>query len=185
MPTHLSMLPLQGLTYFFVPMVYIGSVVAAGLEQPQWMNSLALPDTVYGVALEGHHKNAARVLARVLSITLRNLSDDVFEHLEMTSFISSAYISPFFSESSLIAIVQAGPFAWVRPPLYAYVSFMMHSGFWTVMFVSSVLLVVATAAVYAVKIPIEGEAILRDDAVKEEYRTYMRKVPARLVPCIW
>ncbi|KAF8442141.1 hypothetical protein L210DRAFT_3644300 [Boletus edulis BED1] len=148
------MLPLQGLTYFFVPMVYIGSVVAAGLEQPQWMNSLALPDTVYGVALEGHHKNAARVLARVLSITLRNLSDDVFEHLEMTSFISSA------TNVYSIAIVQAGPFAWVRPPLYALS--LMHSGFWTVMFVSFVplVVVVATAAVYAVKIPIEGEAIL-------------------------
>lgn len=63
---------------------------------------------------------------------------------------------------------------------------------------------VAAVVVYAVKIPIEvlipflelddlrlisfgwqEEAILRDDAVKEEYREYMCKVPAKLIPYVW
>jgi len=64
-------------------------------------------------------------------------------------------------------------------------------------------MIVATTVVFGIKIRIEvlpvlelgdiyswvfvrqEEAIQRDDVVREEYRKYMRKVPARLIPLVW
>ena len=81
----------------------------------------------------------------------------------------------------------------------------LQTALWSLMFWSYVplFMIFATAAVFAFKISIEvlpilelgnmyswvfvcqEEAIQRDDGIREEYRTYMRKVPARLVPYVW
>ena len=76
---------------------------------------------------------------------------------------------------------------------------------WSLMFWSYVplFMIFATAAVFGYKISLEvlpilelgniyswvfvcqEEVIQRDDVIREEYRAYMRKVPARLVPYVW
>ncbi|KAN0092593.1 hypothetical protein V8E55_003377 [Tylopilus felleus] len=179
MPTRLSILisPIQGLAYFLIPTVYIISVVASGFHQPKWMNPLALPDTVDGVELDDLWKNTIRVAASVASIAMQSVVDHVFEHL-------SDQFHPI-GRREKSRIIQTGPYAWVRHPLYS-VS-LSQTVFWTFMYWSYAPLfaLVAAVVVYAVKIPIEEEAILRDDAVKEEYREYMCKVPAKLIPYVW
>ena len=71
----------QVIVCFLTPAIYIFTVVGAGFQQPPWMNALALPNVVSGVSLEGVWKNVLRALACVASISLRIISDNVFEHL--------------------------------------------------------------------------------------------------------
>ncbi|KAF8556524.1 hypothetical protein OG21DRAFT_618170 [Imleria badia] len=179
MPTRLSVLitPLQGFTHFIVPTIYIFSVLSVGFHQPQWMHSLALPDVVNGVQLEGLWKNAVRVLACVASIALQTLSDYAFEHLD-------DQFHPI-GRREKSRVIQTGPYAWVRHPLYALS--LLQAALWCLMFWSyaPLLAVLATAAIFVVKIRIEEEAMLRDEAIKEEYCAYMIKVPAKLVPHVW
>ncbi|KAF8124803.1 hypothetical protein EV363DRAFT_1403066 [Boletus edulis] len=179
MPTRLSVLitPFQGFVHFLVPTVYMISVIASGFNRPQWMHALALPDAMFGVELDDLRKNAVRVFACVASISLQGVSDDAFLHLD-------DQFHPI-GRREKSRIIHTGPYAWVRHPLYALS--LLHSALLTVMLWSYVpfVVVVATAVVFAVKIPIEEEAILRDDAVKEQYRAYMHKVPAKLVPYVW
>jgi protein-S-isoprenylcysteine O-methyltransferase Ste14 len=160
-----------------IPAIYIFAVVGAGFQQPPWMNAFTLPNVVSGVMLEGVWKNALRVLACVASISLNSISDNVFEHL------SDQYHPIGRREKP--RVVQTGPYAWVRHPLYSLA--VLQTALWSPMFWSYVPLftIFATAAVFAFKISIEEETIQRDDGIREEYRAYKRKVPARLVPYIW
>ncbi|KAF8124763.1 hypothetical protein EV363DRAFT_1403047 [Boletus edulis] len=164
-PTRLSVLisPLQAFVLFLVPTTYVLSVVWTGFHQPQWMNALAFPEVVFGVRLEGTWKNALR--------------ESVFKHL------GDQY--HFIGRREKPRVVQTGPYALVRHPLYTVALFQVPLQ--CLMFWSYVPLfaLVATAALIAIKIPIEEEAIQRDAAIREEYRAYMRKVPARLVPYVW
>lgn len=84
MPTrlHRFITPLQALTYFFFPTIYIFAVVNNRFQQPPWMSTFALPEVVDGVKVDGMRKNAVRMLACVATIALQRLSDDVFEHLD-------------------------------------------------------------------------------------------------------
>ncbi|KAF8442144.1 hypothetical protein L210DRAFT_3535884 [Boletus edulis BED1] len=178
-PTRLSVLisPLQGFVFFLVPTTYVLSVVCTGFHQPQWMNALALPEVVFGVRLEGTWKNALRVLACFARLPLRKMSESIFEHLGDQYHLIGRREKP--------RVVQTGPYALVRHPLYTVALFQV--ALQCLMFWSYVPLfaLVATAAIIAIKIPIEEEAIQRDAATREEYRAYMRKVPARLVPYVW
>ncbi|KAH0833448.1 hypothetical protein J3R83DRAFT_12563 [Lanmaoa asiatica] len=179
MPTRLSTLitSFQVLTHFLVPTIYSFAVVNARFQQPPWMNVLALPDVVFGIEVEGMWKNTLRVLACVASIAFQRLSDDAFEHLGDQFHTIGRREKP--------RVVQTGPYAWVRHPLYA--TWLLHEILWSLMFWSYAPLfaLVATATVFAVKIPIEEEAIQRDEAMREEYRAYMKKVPSKLVPRVW
>ncbi|KAG1748692.1 hypothetical protein EDB19DRAFT_219903 [Suillus lakei] len=38
---------------------------------------------------------------------------------------------------------------------------------------------------FAVKMPIEEDLIMKDPAIAGEYRAYMQKVPARVIPFLW
>ena len=116
-------------------------------------------------------------------------------------------------------VVQTGPYAWVRHPLYRYAHYpisttsrlmrcslaVFQTALWSLMFWSYVplFMIFATVAVFGYKISLEvlpilglgniyswivvcqEEVIQRDDGIREEYRAYMRKVPARLVPYVW
>ena len=83
LPSRFSVLLMaaQVIVCFLIPVIYVFSVVGAGLQQPPWMNALALPNVVSGVRLEGVWKDVLRVLACVASFSLRSISDNVFVHL--------------------------------------------------------------------------------------------------------
>ena len=71
----------QVIVAFLIPVVYTFTVVGAGLQQPSWMNAFALPNVISGVRLEGVWKNVLRMLACVASVSLRSVTNSVFEHL--------------------------------------------------------------------------------------------------------
>ena len=71
----------QVIVVFLVPTVYIFTVVGAGLQWPLWMYAFAFPEVIFGVRVEGFWKNTLRVLACVVNISLRRISDSVYEHL--------------------------------------------------------------------------------------------------------
>ncbi|KAH0833447.1 hypothetical protein J3R83DRAFT_12562 [Lanmaoa asiatica] len=168
---------LQAFITFLVPMVYSFAIVTARFQRPQWMNAFALPEVILGVNVEGTWKNTVRVLVCVAGIAMRRLSDDAFEHLGDQYHPIGRREKP--------RVVQTGPYAWVRHPLYTM--WLVQGVLWSLVFWSYAPLYVllATVAVLAVKIPIEEEAIQRDEAMREEYRAYMKKVPSKLVPHVW
>ncbi|KAG9316131.1 hypothetical protein JVU11DRAFT_3808 [Chiua virens] len=192
LPTRLSALviPLQGFTYVIFPAIYIFTVLQARLQQPSWMNVLALPD-------QGYHwqKNIIRVFASVVSVALQRLTDDVIEHLgdqfhsigvsTPTVHLALACLIEVHQRREKQKVIQTGPYAYVRHPLYALV--LVQEFLWSLMFWSYAPLIalIVTVAIFAIKIPIEEEAIKRDETMREEYHAYMKKVPARLTPHIW
>ncbi|KAN0092639.1 hypothetical protein V8E55_003423 [Tylopilus felleus] len=168
---------LQAIVCVLLPMIYVFSVAAAGFQQPLWMNALALPEVAFGIRLEGIWKNTARVLACLAAIPLQSVGANVFEHLGDQYHPIGRREKP--------RVVQTGPYAWVRHPLYSLA--IVHTALLSIRFWSYAPLYasVVVAVVFSIKIPIEEEAILRDDGIREEYRAYMRKVPTRLVPYVW
>ncbi|KAF8556525.1 hypothetical protein OG21DRAFT_1408886 [Imleria badia] len=167
----------QFIVAFLNPAIYMVAVAVVGLQQPQWMNAFAFPEVVFGVRLEGFWKNALRLLACVGSILMKRITDSTFEHLGDQYHPIGRREKP--------RVVQTGPYAWVRHPLYGLA--LLHAVLQTVIFWSYVPLyaLAATAAVFAIKIPIEEEVIQRDAAMREEYRAYMHKVPAKVIPYVW
>ena len=71
----------QVVVTLLIPAIYTFTVVGAGLQQPSWMNAFALPNVVSDVGLDEVRKNALRVIACVASVSLRSVSNSVFEHL--------------------------------------------------------------------------------------------------------
>ncbi|KAI9460332.1 hypothetical protein HD554DRAFT_2197143 [Boletus coccyginus] len=165
------------LAAYIPPVVYIGAVVLNKFRQPEWMTQFALPDEIAGVRLDPVWKGVLRAGACVAGLALRSLVDSAFHHLGEQWHSIGRRERP--------RVVQTGPYAWVRHPLYTAV--LLQEVVWSVMFWSYVPLVALaiTAAASAVKMPIEEDVIQQDDVIKEEYREYKKKVTARIIPYIW
>ncbi|KAI9566927.1 hypothetical protein HD554DRAFT_1079234 [Boletus coccyginus] len=179
-PTRFNSAPfcaVQISVFALIPVVYTFTVVGAGLQRPPWMYAIAFPEVIFGIRVEGFWKNTLRVLACVVNISLRRISDAVYEHLGDQYHPIGRREKP--------RVVQTGPYAWVRHPLYALG--VLNQVLLSLMFWSYVPLfaIVPTVVVFGVKIRVEEEAIQRDDVVREEYRKYMRKVPSKLIPHVW
>ncbi|KAF8442115.1 hypothetical protein L210DRAFT_3644282 [Boletus edulis BED1] len=169
--------PIHGLAAWMPPAVYIGALVLNKLRQPEWMTRFALPDEIVGVNLDPAWKSVLRAVACVAGFGLRSLADNVFQHLGEQWHSLGRREHP--------RVVQTGPYAWVRHPLYTVV--LVQEVAWSVMFWSYIPLVALgiTAAAFAVKMPIEEGIIQRDEGIKEEYREYKKSVPSRIIPYIW
>ncbi|KAF8124759.1 hypothetical protein EV363DRAFT_1419555 [Boletus edulis] len=156
--------PIHALAAWMPLAVYIGALVLNNFRQPEWMTRFALPDEIVGVNLDPAWKGVLRAAACVAGFGLRSLADNRREHPR---------------------VVQTGPYAWVRHPLYTVV--LVQEVAWSVMFWSYIPLVALgiTAAAFAVKMPIEEGIIQRDEGIKEEYREYKKSVPSRIIPYIW
>ena len=72
---------LQLIVTLFNPVIYVVTVMVAGLQQPQWMNAFALPEVVFGVRLEGFWKIAMRLLAFAAGIAVQHIWENTYEHL--------------------------------------------------------------------------------------------------------
>ena len=66
---------------FLNPAIYMVAVAVAGLQQPQWMNTFALPEVVLDVRLEGFLKIALRLLACTGGLAVHRIAKSTFEHL--------------------------------------------------------------------------------------------------------
>ena len=72
---------LQIILFSVIPMIYIFTVISAGLQQPAWMNMFALPEVIFDVRVAVAWRNAFRILACVANNSLEGITNNVFEHL--------------------------------------------------------------------------------------------------------
>ncbi|KAF8124752.1 hypothetical protein EV363DRAFT_1353578 [Boletus edulis] len=165
--------PIHGLAIFIPPLVYVGALTLNRFQQPEWMARFAFSTEM----IDSAQRSALRVVACAASFALRSFSDSTFKHL------GDQWHTIGRREKS--RVVKTGPFAWVRHPGYS--SVLLQEALWCIMFWSYIPLVALgiTAAVFAIKMPIEESVIQKDDAVKDEYRKYMKEVPARIFPYVW
>ncbi|KAF9223285.1 hypothetical protein BS17DRAFT_781622 [Gyrodon lividus] len=165
--------PIHGLAFLLPPAVYVGGVVLNGFRQPDWMAKFALSGNVMGL----EWRNALRLVACSATLSLRRITARAFDHLGEQWHVIGRREKP--------RVVQTGPYALVRHPLYATV--LIQEALWSIMFWSCVPLFALgiTAGALAIKMPIEESLIQQDEAIREEYRAYMKKVPARVIPYIW
>ncbi|KAF8442105.1 hypothetical protein L210DRAFT_3194430 [Boletus edulis BED1] len=165
--------PIHGLAIVIPPLVYVGALTLNRFQQPEWMAQFAFSTEM----IDSTQMNALRVVACAASFALRSFLDSTFKHLGDQWHVIGRREKP--------RIVKTGPYAWIRHPGYS--SVLLQEALWCIMFWSHISIVALgiTAAAFAIKMPIEESLIQKDDAVRDEYRKYMKEVPARIIPYVW
>ncbi|KAG9309940.1 hypothetical protein JVU11DRAFT_9972 [Chiua virens] len=168
---------IQAIVIHVPPLIYAGAVLLNKFRQPEWMVPYTLPDDIAGIRLDPVMKGVLRLGACAAGLALRCAFDCALRHLgEQWHFIG---------RREHPRVVHTGPYAWVRHPLYTVT--LVQVALWSVMFWSYIPLIAlgTTIAVFAVKIPMEEDLIEQDEGIRQEYRDYKKKVPARIIPHIW
>ncbi|KAG1745836.1 uncharacterized protein EDB91DRAFT_1049711 [Suillus paluster] len=166
--------PIHGIASFISPVTYMLCVTFNRFTQPAWMQRMSLPNSY----MTHDSEVVLRVAACASTVLLLRFIALTFKHLgNQWHADRGAREKP--------KVVQTGPYAVVRHPLYTDV--LIQDMLFAVMFWSYAPLVGLgiTAAAFAVKMPIEEELIMKDPAVATEYRAYMQRVPARIIPFLW
>jgi protein-S-isoprenylcysteine O-methyltransferase Ste14 len=165
--------PIHGLSITIPPVTYILSVTFNRFVQPAWMQRMSLPNTYIS------HENEVWLRVAACAATFVLLR---FTGRTMTQLGNQWHAIGRREKSR---IVQTGPYAVVRHPLYT--SVLIQGLLFTLMSWSYAPLVGLgiTAGAFAVKMPIEEDLIMQDAAVAGEYRAYMQRVPARIIPYLW
>ncbi|KIJ64445.1 hypothetical protein HYDPIDRAFT_90192 [Hydnomerulius pinastri MD-312] len=165
--------PIHGLATFVPPVAFILGVTLNSFKQPDWMLKMALPDDI----VQPEVKTALRLATCVASLAMKIVMDRTFNTLGEQWHVIGRREKP--------RVVQSGPYAVVRHPMYSSVLF--QEILYSVMFWSYAPLVglSITASAFAIKMPIEEGMIQKDEGVRDEYRAYKKNVPARIIPYIW
>ncbi|KAG1872338.1 hypothetical protein DFJ58DRAFT_741762 [Suillus subalutaceus] len=167
--------PIYALTFVIPSVTYVLCVTGDLFTQPAWMQRMSLPNDY----LQRETKVALRIAACASTFVLIGFMGRVFTHL------GNQWHPAGRREKS--RVVQTGPYAVVRHPLY--MNMLIQHALFAVMFWSYAPLVCLgiVAGAFTVKIPIEAsEALIMEDAaVAAEYRAYMQRVPARVIPFLW
>ncbi|KAG2342129.1 hypothetical protein BDR05DRAFT_886755 [Suillus weaverae] len=166
--------PIHALASFISPVAYILCVTGNLFTQPAWMQRMSLPNDYF----QHETKVALRIAACASTFVLLRFVGRTFTHLGNQWHTIGRREKP--------RLVQTGPYAVVRHPLY--MNMLIQQALFVVMFWSYAPLVGLgiVAGAFAVKIPIEASALIMEDpAVAAEYRAYMQRVPARVIPFFW
>ncbi|KAG2155881.1 uncharacterized protein EDB93DRAFT_1262596 [Suillus bovinus] len=165
--------PIHALSVLTPPVTYILCVTFNRLAQPAWMLRMSLSNTYFTHEIEV----GLRVAACAATFVLNGFTRRAFTHLGNQWHL--------IGRREKSRIVQTGPYAIVRHPLYT--SVLIQGLLFTLMTWSYAPLVGSAIAtgLSAVKLLVEEDLILQDPAVAGEYRAYMQKVPARLIPFLW
>ncbi|KAG1856010.1 hypothetical protein DFJ58DRAFT_879881 [Suillus subalutaceus] len=165
--------PIYALTFFIPSVTYALCVTGNLFMQPAWMQRMSLPNDYF----QHETKVALRIAACASTFVLLRFAGRAFTHL------GNQWHTIGRREKS--RVVQTGPYELVRHPIYMNV--LIQQALFAVMFWSYAPLVGLSiaAGAFAVKIPIEEALIMEDAAVAAEYRAYMQRVPARVIPFLW
>ncbi|OJA10127.1 hypothetical protein AZE42_09374 [Rhizopogon vesiculosus] len=165
--------PVHGIAGFITPVTYLLCVTVNRFMQPGWMQRMSLPHNYTHQETEV----ALRVAACASTFVLLSFMGRALKHLGNQWHGIGRREKP--------KLVQTGPYAVVRHPVY--IAMLIQQALFSVMFWSYTPLVALgiVAAAFAMKMPIEEELIMKDPAVGAEYRAYMQRVPARVIPFVW
>ncbi|KAG1748695.1 hypothetical protein EDB19DRAFT_1847445 [Suillus lakei] len=165
--------PIHGLSSFIPPVTYILCVTFNRFVQPAWMQRMSLPHDYF----QSETEVGLRVVACASTLVILKFVRRTFKHLGNQWHAIGRREKP--------KVVQTGPYAVVRHPLYT--SVLIQGVLFTLMFWSYAPLVGLgiTAGALAVKMPIEEDLIMNDPVMAGEYRAYMQRVPARIIPFLW
>jgi protein-S-isoprenylcysteine O-methyltransferase Ste14 len=165
--------PIHALSIFIPPVTYILCVPFNRFVQPAWMQRMSLPNTYF----KHESQVGLRVAACAATFLLIRFSGRIFTHLGNQWHPIGRREKP--------RVVQTGPYAVVRHPIYT--SVLVQELLFTLMSWSYAPLVALgiTAGAFAIKMPIEEDLIIQDPATAAEYRAYMQRVPARVIPFLW
>ncbi|KAG2747008.1 hypothetical protein P692DRAFT_201611210 [Suillus brevipes Sb2] len=165
--------PIHLATSSISSMTYVLCIAGNMFKQPAWMQCMSLSNDYF----QQETKVALRIAACASTFVLLRFVGRTFTHLGNQWHVIGRREKP--------RVVQTGPFAVVRHPLYTQM--LMQQALAAVMFWSYAPLVGLgiIAGAFTIKIPIEEDLILSDPAIATEYRAYMQKVPARVIPFLW
>ncbi|KAG1872336.1 hypothetical protein DFJ58DRAFT_652009 [Suillus subalutaceus] len=166
--------PIHALASFIPSVTYVLCVTGNLFTQPAWMQRMSLPDDYF----QHETKAVLRIAACASTFVLLRFVGRAFTHLGNQWHAVGRREKP--------RVVQTGPYAVVRHPLYT--NMLIQQALFAVMFWSYAPLagLGIVAGAFAVKIPIEASALIMEDAaVAAEYRAYMQRVPARVIPFLW
>lgn len=165
--------PIHALASFIPSVAYVLSVTGNMFTQPAWMQRMSLPNDYF----QHEAKVALRIAACASTFVLLRFAGRTFTHLGNQWHVIGRREKP--------RVVQTGPYAVVRHPLYMHI--LIQQALFAVMFWSyaPVVGLGIVAGAFAIKIPIEENLIMEDPAVATEYRAYMQRVPARVIPFLW
>ncbi|KAG1748693.1 hypothetical protein EDB19DRAFT_219369 [Suillus lakei] len=165
--------PIHGLSFFISPLTYTLCVTFNRFVQPAWMQRMSLPHDYFQYETEV----GLRVAACASTFVILKFFGRVSKHLGNQWHAIGRREKP--------KVVQTGPYAVVRHPMYT--SVLTQGVLFALMFWSYAPLVGLgiVAGAFAVKMPIEEDLIMKDPAMAGEYRAYMKRVPARVIPFLW
>ncbi|KIK47479.1 hypothetical protein CY34DRAFT_229206 [Suillus luteus UH-Slu-Lm8-n1] len=165
--------PIHAIASFVPPVAYVLCVAGNMFTQPAWMQRMSLSNDYF----QQETKVALRIAACASTFVLLRFVGRTFAHLGNQWHAIGRREKP--------RVVQTGPYAVVRHPLYTQM--LIQEALFTVIFWSYAPLVGLgiVAAAFAIKMPIEEDLIMGDPAIAAEYRAYMQRVPARVIPFLW
>ncbi|KAH7334867.1 hypothetical protein B0J17DRAFT_770412 [Rhizoctonia solani] len=157
---------LFGPTALFLVVVPLNKFV-----QPNWLAEYALPEVDTSVY------NAARVGGSATIWLSGLLVRTSMKHLDAQWNYIGVRERP--------ELVKTGPYRLVRHPMYSAIMLSMGGmvgAFWNWIPVSALGIL---AVLFAIKMPMEENVMLRHEVIGPEYAAYKRKVPSRVIPYIW
>lgn len=165
--------PIHVATSSISSMTYVLCIAGNMFTQPAWMQRMSLSNDYF----KQETKVALRIAACASTFVLVRFVGRTFTNLGNQWHVIGRREKP--------RVVQTGPYAVVRHPLYTQM--LVQQVLSAVMFWSYAPLVGLgiIAGAFAVKIPIEEDLIMGDPAIAAEYRAYMHRVPARVIPFLW
>ncbi|KDQ25793.1 hypothetical protein PLEOSDRAFT_1113575 [Pleurotus ostreatus PC15] len=180
MPTSLLgrlITPFHASVQMIPPLVYVATVAYNHLQQPAWMEDVAFPmeaDLALGVG----GKAMIRTLASLALVLWTRYNRVVLDHLGDEWHYIGIREKPK-------KIVNTGPYAYVRHPLYSGVLFqqlLYIPMFWS--YVPCVCLPLVFGAL-VVKTSIEEKLIDEDPIAGNDYLEYKKQVPYKLIPYVY
>ncbi|KAG1720343.1 hypothetical protein EDB19DRAFT_1918036 [Suillus lakei] len=155
--------PIHGLAFFIPPVMYSLCVAFNRFVQPAWMQRMSLPHDYFQYETEV----GLRVAACASTFVVLRFVGRTSKHLGGQWHAIGRREKP--------KVVQTGSSVLIQGVLFTLMS-------WSY---APLVGLSITAAAFAVKMPIEEDLIMKDPAIAGEYRAYMQKVPARVIPFLW
>jgi len=160
---------------YLLPLVYWTATASNKFHQPAWMSEYALPSPPDVFGFDGV------TVGRTVGL-LGTLAGAI---LTRTALKALGDQCSTFGIREKPKLVDQGPFAYVRHPIYTaslIIEASLALAFWSYIPLYALPLAIGGCLL---KVPIEERIIVGDPELGNEYKVYKLKVPYRIIPYIW